>query len=341
MVGYDENNMGYRVARLPTFEVRVAIHVTFVEDYFPCRAMITRAPTLDFMTPEQSKRFTADDDTVTASLARQLTEDAARDSRGRGRPRREWQPSEAALRNIAEGPPAPPDPQDVSMMLDECIPEVWAITHSASITRSGSNSAPRTVPEALAGLDSKKWAAALHREVSQHEKNGTLGPPIPINQVPDGVKPIPLDVVLKIKRDGIYKMRAIIKGYRMSRGIDFNETFAPVPCMSSIRFLLALAAKYDLEIKQGDVSTAFLCADMDAIVYVAVPNWFRADATGREQGYTVHKLVKAIPGIPQGPRLWHLKSNKIYLDAGLTQHKSEFCVYYSLESHLIQSGGVG
>ena len=52
----------------------------------------------------------------------------------------------------------------------------------------------------------------------------------------------------------------------MSQGIDFNETFAPVPCMSSIRAVLALAAKYDWEVKQGDVNTAFLCADMDTDV---------------------------------------------------------------------------
>ena len=36
--------------------------------------------------------------------------------------------------------------------------------------------------------------------------------------------------------------------------------------------VLALAAKYDWEVKQGDVNTAFLCADMDTDVYILVPN---------------------------------------------------------------------
>ena len=129
-------------------------------------------------------------------------------------------------------------------------------------------------------------------------------------------------------------MRAIIKGFRMTEGIDYNETFAPVPCMSTIRMELAITAKYDLEAKQGDVNTAFLSADMDTEVYVAVPNWFRLDATGSELGYTVRRLLKGIPGIPQGPRLWHKKSNAIYLDAGLKQHRSEFCVYYCLKRRL-------
>ena len=84
----------------------------------------------------------------------------------------------------------------------------------------------------------------------------------------------------------------------MSQGIDFNETFAPVPCMSSIRAVLALAAKYDWEVKQGDVNTAFLCADMDTDVYIVVPNWFCTEVTGKELGYTIRKLTKGVPGIP-------------------------------------------
>jgi hypothetical protein len=46
----------------------------------------------------------------------------------------------------------------------------------------------------------------------------------------------------------------------MTAGIDFNETFAPVARITSIRMLLALAAKYDLELQQADISTAFRTA---------------------------------------------------------------------------------
>ena len=131
-----------------------------------------------------------------------------------------------------------------------------------------------------------------------------------------------MDVLTKTKRDGTKKSRVVVKGFRMSQGIDFNATFAPVPCMSSIRAVLALAAKYDWEVKQGDVNTAFLCADMNTVVYILVPNWFCIEATGKELGCTIRKLIKGVPGIPQGPRLWHKKSNAIYLAGGLRQHRS-------------------
>ena len=74
---------------------------------------------------------------------------------------------------------------------------------------------------------------------------------------------------------------------------------------------------------------------LDTDVYMIVPNWFCTEATGLELGYTIRKLLKGVPGIPQGPRLWNKKSNAIYLAGGLRQHRSEFCLYFCLKRHLI------
>ena len=74
---------------------------------------------------------------------------------------------------------------------------------------------------------------------------------------------------------------------------------------------------------------------MDTDVYILVPNWFCNEATGKELGYTIRKLIKGVPGIPQGPRLWHKKSNAIYLAGGLRQHRCEFCLYFCLKRRLI------
>jgi len=173
--------------------------------------------------------------------------------------------------------------------------------------------------------------------VSAHIKNKTFGPRIDPKDLPAGRKPIPLDVILKLKRDGTEKARAIIKGFHMTAGLDFNETFAPVPCATVLRFFFSLAAKYDWEIKQGDVRTAFLMSEMDTEVYVAVPNWFRPDIEEQPEpmhGYGIHQMLKGVPGIPQGPRLFNRKSRCIYINNGLKQCKSEFCLYYCLERHL-------
>jgi hypothetical protein len=92
--------------------------------------------------------------------------------------------------------------------------------------------------------------------------------------------------------------------------------------------LLALAAKFDWEVKQGDVDTAFLCSDVDSEMYVAVPNWFCKDATGSETGFTIRRLLKGVPGIPQGSLLFYKKIRGICTALGLLQCKSEYCLYF-------------
>ncbi len=115
--------------------------------------------------------------------------------------------------------------------------------------------------------------------------------------------------MLKVKRDGRKKTRGIIKGFHMQQGIDYNETFAPVPVTATIRLMFAIAAKFDWEIKQGDAKTAFLGSDLDTELYILVPKWFSADPDPDATGYTIHQVLKGIPGIPQGPRLFHKKSH--------------------------------
>ena len=96
-----------------------------------------------------------------------------------------------------------------------------------------------------------RLTAALQREVAQHRKNGTFGPPLDPRDLPPGRKAIPFDCILKLKRDGTPKVRGILKGYRMTEGIDYNETFAPIPCLTVMRLLLAMTARYDWEAQQG------------------------------------------------------------------------------------------
>ena len=56
----------------------------------------------------------------------------------------------------------------------------------------------------------------------------------------------------------------------MVSGLDFNETFAPVARIKTIRILLAICAKFDLTLLPFDIKTAFLSAEMDAEIYVTL-----------------------------------------------------------------------
>ncbi|XP_026398174.1 uncharacterized protein LOC113293947 [Papaver somniferum] len=90
---------------------------------------------------------------------------------------------------------------------------------------------------------SPKWTQACREEIVSINRNKTW---ILVDK-PAGVKVIGLKWVFKIKRnaDGTinkYKARLVAKGYVQESGIDFDEVFAPVDRLETIRLLIAEAA---------------------------------------------------------------------------------------------------
>ena len=98
-------------------------------------------------------------------------------------------------------------------------------------------------------------------------------------ELPPGKKAIPLKWIFKVKRDakGVfekYKARIVVRGFSQIVGLDFNETFAPVVRIESIRIILALAATNDLHILHVDCKNAFLHSKRDVELYVSQPEGF-------------------------------------------------------------------
>ena len=53
--------------------------------------------------------------------------------------------------------------------------------------------------------------------------------------------------------------------------MDFNETFAPVTRMETIRTVLAIATQMELQVFQLDVKATFLNGEFEEEVYVEQP----------------------------------------------------------------------
>jgi hypothetical protein len=91
------------------------------------------------------------------------------------------------------------------------------------------------------------------------------------------------------------KARLVAKGYAQVAGLDFEETFASVARLESIRILLAYAAHHSFKLFQMDVKSAFLNGPIKEEVYVEQPPGFEGDRYPDH----VFKLSKALYGLKQ------------------------------------------
>nr|GEX07303.1 copia protein [Tanacetum cinerariifolium] len=100
---------------------------------------------------------------------------------------------------------------------------------------------------------------------------------------------------------GINKARLVARGYRQEEGIDFEESFAPVARLDTIRIFLAYVAHKNMVVYQMDVKTAFLNGNLPEEVYVSQLDEF----VDPDYPNHVYKLKKALYGLKPAPRAWY------------------------------------
>ncbi|GJU69789.1 retrovirus-related pol polyprotein from transposon TNT 1-94 [Tanacetum coccineum] len=108
----------------------------------------------------------------------------------------------------------------------------------------------------------------------------------------------------KLDENGVVsrnKARLVAQGYNQQEGIDYDENYAPVARLESIRILLAYAYALDLKLFQMNVKSAFLNGFINKEVYVAQPSGF----IDFEKPDHVYKLKKALYGLKQVPKAWY------------------------------------
>lgn len=91
------------------------------------------------------------------------------------------------------------------------------------------------------------------------------------------------------------------QGYTQVESIDFDETFASIAWLESIRILLAITCNLGFKLYHMDVKSAFLNCFLQKEVYVEQPKGFKDPFHSNH----VYKLKKALYGLNQAPKAWY------------------------------------
>jgi hypothetical protein len=218
---------------------------------------------------------------------------------------------------------------------------------------------PISIEEALARPDANKWKEAMKEEWQALLENNTfkafeeellpgtdmsslrivdLDQFTPIS-IPSDANPIDSKWVFRTKLnvDGStrYKARLVIRGFQQIKGIDFDETYAPVSKLTTFRMMMAMAAKNGWAVDHMDVVTAFLNPKIDRDnIYMELPpgiDWIDP----RLAGISTVRLKKALYGLKQAPRLWYEEINAFLLSIGFTQSTTDPNLYIQSGAALI------
>ena len=184
---------------------------------------------------------------------------------------------------------------------------------------------PSSYTEAVARPDAHVWHSAMDRE----RKSLTDMKAFEEVDLPKGERAIGLKWVFDIKTDatgarihGKEKARLVAQGFNQRPG-QYDETYAPVAKMASVRILLAWAAFKDLEIFQFDCKTAFLHAKIRHPLYARPFPGYTTSIPGKYL-----RILVALYGLRQSAYEFYILILSLLLEFGMVRCEVDHGVFF-------------
>jgi len=308
MVGYCETSKGYRLYDPITRQVIVRRDVKFIEDDFSGYEEVDQKK-------DNGEFYLFEDEKNEVNIEHEQTTDIDAGSESIDNESLRMNETNYENNNNHERPmPRRSNRERRPVRFDDFVS--YSVHNKTDFVRD-----PLTVKEALNRSDAECWKQAMKDEYDALMSNNTWD----LTHLPPSKDAIDCKWVFKTKRDADgnivrHKARLVIKGYAQKKGIDYEETYSPVVRYNTIRVLLSLAAKEDLDIDQMDAVTAFLQGDLEEEIYMLQPEGFR-------NSNKVCHLKKSLYGLKQASRVWNKKLDSSLKDFGLKQSRVDPCVY--------------
>ena len=188
--------------------------------------------------------------------------------------------------------------------------EKLSMQHQSFLSAIDSIRIPTSVHEALKG---ENWVRAMNEEMRALEKNETWE----IVEKPKDKKVVGCRWIYTVKyqSDGTldrYGARLVAKGYTDTYGIDYEETFAPVAKMNTVRIILSLTTHFGWKMHKFHVKNAFLHGSLEEEVYMEISPGYGVI----NEGNRVCKLKKTLYGLKQSPRAWFGRFTQLMVSLG-------------------------
>ncbi|KAH9750255.1 hypothetical protein KPL71_013814 [Citrus sinensis] len=308
-LGYSNSSKAYRVYNKKTLVVEESMHVTFDET----NPSSTEKVIVDDNAEEEQQEEASNDnqeDAPPGSQEEHHEEPNAEQNEGTSQTLpKEWRYVSSHPKDVILGDPSR-GVTTRSSLRNTC-------EHAAFISQIE----PKSFTDAE---NDESWIMAMQEELNQFERNNVWElVPNPKHQSIIGTKWVFRN---KMDESGVVvrkKARLVAQGYNQEEGIDFDETFAPVARLESIRMLLAYACHKDFILYQMDVESAFLNGYIMEEVYVKQPPGFENE---KFPDY-VYKLSKALYGLKQAPRAWYDRLKKFLLDNDFSMGKADTTLF--------------
>jgi len=179
-----------------------------------------------------------------------------------------------------------------------------ARTSTEAKTASEASGHPFTHAHAMESPQRNQWNTAMEKECTWILLNNTFSAHNSQASRQLHVKLIVSKWVYKTKHnpDGStqYKPRLVISGYEQ---MDFGMTKGPVGWLNMFRYHISLIRRYGWNLDLLDVVTAFLNPGInDDNIYMTLPEgWL----DGLNAPKIIARLMEALYGLNQAPKLWH------------------------------------
>ncbi|MEO0854311.1 MAG: reverse transcriptase domain-containing protein, partial [Cyanobacteria bacterium J06648_11] len=180
---------------------------------------------------------------------------------------------------------------------------------------------PRSHAQAMRSPECEEWLKAEQKEIDAMRTYEVFEQ---VDYLPKGTRPLHFMVLYTVKDDGRFKVRMVARGDRQTED-TYDNTHSPVVRTVTLRYLIAVAAIYDLAIYQTDVNTAYLNAPIDFDIYFIAPDCFPIPGA-------YLRARKAIYGLKQAGVCWYLELEEKLVLMGFKRTIFDYCVWGAIRN---------